>query len=73
MQKTTVYMSDELKDRVRQAAELESRSEADIIRECLDLGLRFRSAPEPTLPLFKGAPTDLAEKADEYLEGFGSN
>ncbi len=71
MVKTTVYLPADLKERLRSATVLEGRSEADLIRECLDVGLRIRLAPEPTLPLFKGAPTDLAQNADAYLDGFG--
>lgn len=71
VQKTTVYLSDSLKERVRLSAQRENRSEAELIREAIDLGLRLRAAPPPKLPLFSGAPSDLAERADEYLQDFG--
>lgn len=71
MQKTTVYLSADTKTLLRETAQREGRSEAELIRESLELNLRLRNAPTPRLPLFRGAPQDLAEHAEDYLDGFG--
>lgn len=71
MTKSTVYLPEEIKNQLREVAAREQRSEADIIRESIELNLRLKNAPRPTLPLFQGAPSDLAENSDAYLEGYG--
>jgi hypothetical protein len=72
MQKTTIYLPDDLKRRVEQTARLRGCSEADVIREAVD---RHTERPRPRLPLFHGAgETDVAEHVDEILaEGFGTD
>jgi hypothetical protein len=74
MVKTSVYLPDELKDRLAQAAEISGESEATIIRSALESWLasmvRPRSRMLGTLHL---DPPDLAERADEFLVGFGEN
>ena len=74
MKQTTVYLPDELKNRLEQAARRERRTEASIVREALDEALRLRDVA-PTAPLFSegwGDPT-LAERVDDLLAetGFG--
>lgn len=73
MKKTTIYLSDELKDGIEAAARREKRSEAEIIRDALSAAVEARRPPEPQIPLpgvSLGNPT-IAERADELLEGFG--
>ena len=71
MEKTTVYLTTEQKRALSRAAQAEGRSEADLIREGIDsVTVRHRVAP-PTAPLFDSVTGDLAERVDEYLEGFG--
>jgi hypothetical protein len=75
MRKTTVYLSDELKDRVERAARREGRSEAEIIRAALERYTTPGRPPRPTLPLFDslGNP-GLAERVEEELaRGFGQD
>jgi hypothetical protein len=74
MHKTTVYLPDELKEALQRAARIHNRSEADLIREGVrDVTARL-SYPKPRIPLFSGdGPTDLAQRFDEYLEGFGED
>lgn len=71
MRKTTVYVPDELKARLARAASTTGRSEAELIRE----GIRIVSAGavevKPRTPLFESGLSDLAERADEHLSGFG--
>ena len=74
MKRTTVYLPDDLKLRLEQAAEQDRCTEASIVREALDEALKRREV-SPTVPLFArgwGDPT-LAERVDELLAdtGFG--
>ena len=71
MEKTTVYLTSEQKRALGRAARLEGRSEADLIREGIEAVTARHRTAEPTLPLFESGVLDLAERADELLEGFG--
>lgn len=73
MTKTTIYLPEELKRQVEVAAKLDGRSEAEIIREAIAEAMRKRVPPKPRIPLIAkglGRP-DIAERVDEFLEGFG--
>lgn len=68
MQQTTVYLPEELKQRLKAAAQQDGRTEASIVREALEEALSRRDV-RPALPLFQddwGDPT-LAERVDELL------
>jgi Arc/MetJ-type ribon-helix-helix transcriptional regulator len=74
MHRTTVYLPDELKARLEQAARDERRTEAEIIRESLEAALARRARPAPRIPLVGtglGRP-DAAERVDDLLDGFGA-
>jgi hypothetical protein len=71
MEKTTVYLTDELKRALRGAARASGKSEAELIREGIGLVTGTHRIAEPRLPLFESGRPDLAERADESLEGFG--
>jgi hypothetical protein len=71
MEKTTVYLTDELKRTLRRASRATGRSEAELIREGIGLVTGSHRIAEPRLPLFDSGQPDLAERADEYLRGFG--
>lgn len=71
MEKTTVYLSDDLKRSLRRAARASGRSEAELIREGIGLVTGAHRVAEPRLPLFESGQADLAERADQLLEGFG--
>lgn len=69
MEKTTLYLPDELKAAVKRAAIERGVSEAEIIRESLRSTVGHRR-PRPRGGLFaSGAP--VAREADERLAGFG--
>jgi len=73
MKKTTLYLPDDLKQRIEAAARAERRSEADVIRDAIAAGVAGPRAPEPRIPLpgmTLGDPT-IAERAGELLDGFG--
>lgn len=71
--KTTIYLPPELKRNIERVAESEGRSEAQVIRDAVEAAVNERRAPEPRIPLVSyglGAP-DIAERAEELLDGFG--
>lgn len=68
MHQTTVYLPDDLKRRLRQAARQDRRTEASIVREALEEALERREVA-PTAPLFAEGWNDptLADRVDELL------
>lgn len=70
VQKTTLYLPDELKRALERLAEARSCSEAQIVREALKRYTE-QGAPRPRVPLFASGEPGLAEHVDEALSGFG--
>lgn len=71
MVKTTIYLPDELKRRIEQAARERSTSEAEVIRTAVDAAVPPLERPRPTFPLFdSGQPI---EDWDEAMRGFGED
>lgn len=67
MQKTTVYLPDDLKRDLEALASRTSTSEAELIRDAI----RRRVAPvKPVAGLFSDPDFDPA-RTDDYLAGFG--
>ena len=71
MEKTTVYLAERQKRALERAATATGRSEADLIREGVDVVTARHRAAEPVLPLFESGQPDLAEQVDDALTGFG--
>jgi hypothetical protein len=71
MVKTTVYLPETTKKSLSRLAESQRLSEAELIRTAIERMLESEQPPRPTLPLFASGQSDLAERFDEYLEGFG--
>jgi hypothetical protein len=71
MRKTTVYVPDALKAQLERAAVETGRSEAELIREGIELISARIDGVDPRLPLFASGDPSLAERADEYLADFG--
>ena len=71
MEKTTVYLPDELKRALKRVAQSTGRSEAELIREGIGLVTGTHRIAEPKMPLFESGRPDLAERVDELLRGFG--
>jgi hypothetical protein len=71
MEKTTVYLPEELKRALERAARATGRSEADLIREGVGTVVGTHRVAEARLPLFESGQADLAERTDELLRGFG--
>ncbi|HEX3732972.1 MAG TPA: CopG family transcriptional regulator [Mycobacteriales bacterium] len=74
MVKTTLYMSDELKSRLKRRAVQTRRSEAEIMREALDRALaEDEPRPRPRLGGFRsGDPTITARIDDILADEFGA-
>lgn len=73
MKKTTLYLPDELKQRIESVAETEGRSEADVIRDAISCAVAAQRTPAPRIPLpgmKLGDPT-IAERAGDLMDGFG--
>lgn len=71
MRKTTVYLPEDLKQRVEETARQERRSEAEVIRSAI---AHYTVRPKPRLPLFSTlAPVNLGEDDESYLDGFGED
>ena len=74
MRKTTIYLPEHLRNRVKHAAAERRVSEAEIIRAAIEAYTATAEGPRPKLPLFSSSlPVDFAENVDEALRGFGED
>jgi len=71
MEKTTVYLPDDLKRSLRRLALSSGRSEAAIIREAIAVQVSVLEQPRPRGGLFASGEPTLSEQVDEALDGFG--
>jgi predicted DNA-binding protein len=71
MEKTTVYLTDTQKRALERTAKAAGRTEAELIREGVELVTARHQASELRLPLFSSDQPDLAEHVDEAMDGFG--
>lgn len=71
MQKTTVYLPEELKQALERLAAQTGASEAELVRESVRRLILEDSPPAPELPLFGSGEPRLADRVDELLRGFG--
>ncbi len=71
MLKTTVYLPATLLRSLKAIARDQELSEAEVIRRAID-EYTARNSAGPTLVIdVPGIPSDLAERDEDYLEGFG--
>ncbi len=71
MERTTVYLTEQQKAGLEEIARLSGRSEAELIREGVDVVTARHRVAELTLPLFDSGQADLASRSEELLDGFG--
>lgn len=71
MERTTVYLTTELRSALKRTARRRQVSEAELIREGIARVTTEEPYPVPVLPLFASGDTTLAERVDEALAGFG--
>ncbi|NIJ12469.1 hypothetical protein FHU38_002813 [Saccharomonospora amisosensis] len=69
MEKTTIYLPDDLKVAVKRAAQQRGMSEAEVIRESIRSTVGG-TRPRPRGGLYAGAEP-IARHADDLLAGFG--
>ncbi len=69
MEKTTVYLPEDLLVAVKRVAASEGVSEAEVIRRSIRMTVAD-SRPRPRGGLFEGSEP-IARRADEFLAGFG--
>jgi metal-responsive CopG/Arc/MetJ family transcriptional regulator len=69
MEKTTVYLPDDLKAAVKRAAQQRGVSEAEVIRDSIRTGVADVK-PRPRGGLYAG-PEPIARRVDALLDGFG--
>lgn len=71
MRRTTIYLPDDLKRVLEQAAAARGCSEAELVRDAIRTLTADATPPRPRLPLFKSGKPALAERVDAALAGFG--
>jgi predicted transcriptional regulator len=71
MHKTTLYLEDEVRERIARVAKETHRSQAQVIRDALR-AVFLRAKKPRSIGLGKGGP-DLSDHAEELLEGFGES
>ena len=73
MEKTTVYLPEDLKAILSRVAAEDGVSEAELIREAIRAAVSGRRRPRPRVPLVAQGlgETTAAERVDDLLEGFG--
>jgi metal-responsive CopG/Arc/MetJ family transcriptional regulator len=69
VEKTTVYLPDDLKAAVKRAAKQRGVSEAEVIRDSIRMGVSGDS-PRPKGALYSGREP-IARHVDKLLDGFG--
>jgi predicted transcriptional regulator len=69
MEKTTVYLPDDLRAQLKLAAKLRGVSEATVIRDAIRQAVSD-DRPVPKGALFAGTE-QIADRADDLLGGFG--
>jgi metal-responsive CopG/Arc/MetJ family transcriptional regulator len=69
VEKTTVYLPEDLRVQLKRAAKLRGVSEATVIRDAIRMAVRD-DRPTPKGALFAGKE-QIAERAEELLAGFG--
>jgi hypothetical protein len=71
MYKTTVYLPEKLKHDLERVATETRRSEAELIREGINLVIAQHDPPFPHVGIFDSGDPTLADRVDELLAGFG--
>lgn len=69
MEKTTVYLPDDLKSAVKRAAKRRGVSESEVIRDSIRMGIGA-DKPRPRGALYSGREP-ITRRVDELLDSFG--
>ena len=73
MQKTTVYLPDDLKAELARTAAEMGRSEAELIRQGIRLAMAQSLPPAPLSGIFDSGDPSVSQRIDELMEGFGQD
>lgn len=75
MQKTTVYLEEETYNRLKRIARRRKRAPAEMIREAVaEYAARHAPRRRPrSIGAFRSGIRDLAQRAEEFLDGFGED
>lgn len=75
MRRTTVYLDDHTHERLQRLAEASGRTQAAVIREAIAVYSSTRAAKRGPRSIGLGASgrSNLSEKAEELLDGFGED
>lgn len=73
MRKTTVYLTEELRNSLRRQADVSGRSEAELIREAIEAQVRGTYQLRPRGSLFASGDPLLSDQTEDALLGFGEN
>jgi len=71
MERTTVYLTTDLRVALKETARRRRVSEAELIREGIALVTADDASPAPTVPLFESRESDLSERVEAALDSFG--
>jgi hypothetical protein len=71
MQKTTVYLPDDLESDLERMAVATGRSSADLIRAGIRPAIAQETPPVPRSGIFESNDPSLSERVDELLADFG--
>ena len=72
LKKTSIYLDEELDQRLARKAADEGVTKAELIRRSLEGVVAKPRRPMPKgIGMIKGAPSDLARNAEKYLDGLG--
>jgi hypothetical protein len=70
MNKTTIYLPDDLRAAVKHEALRRNIAEAEVIRDAIRTAIPVER-PKPKFGLFSGDGSSIAETIDERMKGFG--
>lgn len=70
MNKTTVYLPDDLRDAVKRIARTRGVPEAEVIRDAIRTHLA-KERPRPRGGFITGDGSSIADNLDEWMKGFG--
>ena len=73
MHRTTVYLPDDLKRALEQQARESGVSEAELIREGVRIAVLRHAPLSPHAGVFASGDSNLSERTDDLLEGFGES
>jgi hypothetical protein len=75
LKKTSIYLDEELDHRLARKAAEDGMTKAEYIRRTLSNSVEKPRRPKPkSIGIIKGAvPHDLADNAEQYLDGLGES